>query len=72
MQSYSNCAYMHGYCSIFVYMHNFASTDMSVFVVVKMCKINTFFFFGILQALMRLLLCSILATDYIAWETSIN
>ena len=44
MQSYSNCAYMHGYCSIFVYMHNFASIDMSVFVVVKMCKINTFFF----------------------------
>ena len=31
MQNYSNHAYMHGYCSTFVYMHNFASTDVGVF-----------------------------------------
>ena len=27
----SNRAYMHGYCSSFVYLHTFASTDVGVF-----------------------------------------
>ena len=31
MQSYSNCAYMHGYYSIFVYMNNFAGIDVGAF-----------------------------------------
>ena len=35
---------MHGYCSTFVYMHNFASTDVRVSLV-KMCKINHFLYF---------------------------
>ena len=35
----NNRAYMHGYCSSFVYLHAFASTDVGVFVVFKMCKI---------------------------------
>lgn len=45
MQSYGNYAYMHGYCSIFVHMHNFASTDAGVFLI-KMCKINQFLYFA--------------------------
>ena len=47
MQSYSNCAYMHTYCNIFVNMHNFTSdihTDISVFYFVKMHKIHIFAF----------------------------
>ena len=41
MQSYGNCAYMHGYCSIFVYMHNFTSTDAGVFYL-KCAKLTRF------------------------------
>ena len=41
IQSYSNRAYMHYYCSTFVYIHNFASTDISVFWV-KCVKLTTF------------------------------
>ena len=32
----NNCAYIHGYCSTFVYMHNFASIYVCVFLV-KIC-----------------------------------
>jgi len=39
MQSYGNRASMHGYCSIFVYMHNFVSIDVGVFLI-QMCKIS--------------------------------
>ena len=45
MQSYNNHAYMHGYYSIVIYMHNFTSTDVSVFLV-KMCKISHFLYFA--------------------------
>ena len=31
MLSYSNCAYLHGYCNIFVYLQRFRKTDASVF-----------------------------------------
>ena len=39
----NNNAYMHGYCSSFVCLHVFASTNVSDFLV-KMCKIKHFFF----------------------------
>ena len=42
MQSYNNSAYMYGYCSTFVYMHNFTSTNMGVFFLLKMCKLTAF------------------------------
>ena len=35
---------MHSYCSIFVNIHNFASTNMGVFLV-KIYKIHTFLHF---------------------------
>ena len=41
----SNRAYMHDYCSSFVCLHIFASTDVSVFLV-KMCKIEHFLYFA--------------------------
>ena len=44
LQSYRNHAYMHSYCSIFVNIHNFASTNMGVFLV-KIYKIHTFLHF---------------------------
>ena len=45
MHMNSNRAYMHRYCSSFVYFHIFASTDVSVFLV-KMCKIEHFLYFA--------------------------
>ena len=44
MQRYSNRAYMHGYCSICAFMHNFTPTDVGVFLV-KMYKMKGFFAF---------------------------
>ena len=41
MESYSNHVYLHGYCSTFVYMHNFTNTDMGVFQL-KCVKLTTF------------------------------
>ena len=40
-----NRAQMHDYCSTFVYMQNFASTNVGVFWV-KICKINHFLYFA--------------------------
>ena len=41
----SNHAYVHNYCSNFVYLHIFTSTDVGVFQV-KMCKIEHFLYFA--------------------------
>ena len=42
--SYSDCAYMHGHCSICIIMHNFTPTDVGVFLV-KMCKMKEFLYY---------------------------
>ena len=41
MYSYSNRAYIHGYCNTFVYIHNFASIDVD-FLQLKCVKLTTF------------------------------
>ena len=46
MQSYSNRVYMHGYYNIFAFMHNFTPTNMGVFFIIKMCKMNYFLYFA--------------------------
>ena len=51
MQNYSNRAYMHGYYSIFVYMHNFASIDMGFFFWLKCVKLTTFLYFVLTNAI---------------------
>jgi len=51
MQSYNNCAYMHGYCSNCAFMHNFTPTDVGFFFV-KMCKITYFLYFARLWLLL--------------------
>ena len=51
MQSYSNRAYMHGYYSIFAYMHNFASIDVGVFFLLKCVKLTIFWYFAVTDAI---------------------
>ena len=43
--SYSDCAYMHDYCSNCAFMYNFTRTDVGVFLV-KMCKMKSFLHFA--------------------------
>ena len=50
--SYSNRAYMHGYCSTCAFMHNFTPTDVS-FCWSKCAYLDTF---SILHLLMQVLL----------------
>ena len=45
IESYRNCAYMHGYCCTFTFMHNFTPIDMGVFWV-KIYKMICFLYFG--------------------------
>ena len=42
--SYSDRAYMHGYCSIYICMHNFTSTYVGIFLA-KMCKMKEFLYY---------------------------
>ena len=49
---------MHGYCSTYVFIHNFTPTDVGVFLV-KMCISQHFFYFALTDAsaLMSLNIC---------------
>ena len=46
MQSHNNRAYMHDYCNIFAFIHNFTPTNVGVFLFIKMCKMNYFLYFA--------------------------
>ena len=50
MQSYSNCAYMHDYCSKFGYLQSFTWTDAGVFCAM-LCKFLHFLYFAMIDAI---------------------
>ena len=53
MQSYSNRVYLHGYCSIFVYLQRFRKIDASVFCAI-LCKILHCLYFAMTDAIARI------------------
>ena len=50
MHNYSNRVYLHGYCSIFVYLQRFRKTNACVFCVM-LCKFLHFLYFAMIDAI---------------------